>query len=226
MDHTAEQFHFRQGDKLVSADGEALGEVQRVGPNFVEIKKGFLFPTEYFVPFSVVEGYDAERGEVRLRVGKNEASSSGWDAEPAPENQQFTSATLQEFGHAVSTEGTDAQSTPTAEGRDGAAESRDRVAQPHDQAPLTAGGAMGGMAPGSSISTNAPATGAPIADEAQQIAADYPTDDPATRKAALYDDATAVIDQGGHRGDPPEDALRFEDDGFTRPAEEDTDGKR
>jgi hypothetical protein len=102
MDSTVQQFHFQQGDDVVGANGDKVGTVQSVGPNHLVVAKGFLFPTDYYIPFSAVDRYDSERGVVHLSIGRDEAMGSGWETPPDTGNREFTSPAARDFGRAVS----------------------------------------------------------------------------------------------------------------------------
>jgi uncharacterized protein (TIGR02271 family) len=89
MDNTTSQWQtqFREGDDVIAADGEKLGSIQSIGPNYMLVEKGFFFITDYYVPFTAVSSYDPDDAKVYLSVTKDEALNSGWDV--APEGDQF-----------------------------------------------------------------------------------------------------------------------------------------
>ncbi len=80
MDRTETQRGFREGDEVYGSDGEKVGSVVAVQPNYIVVEKGFFFPTDYYIPTSAVASYD--EGRVYLGVTKDEALNQGWDAEP------------------------------------------------------------------------------------------------------------------------------------------------
>lgn len=82
MDTTTSQYQFREGDDVLGSDGEKVGSVHSIGSNYLVVEKGFFFPTDYYVPFSAVSTYDEADGKVFLNVTKDDALSSGWDADP------------------------------------------------------------------------------------------------------------------------------------------------
>lgn len=70
------------GNSVVSADGEKLGTVAAIRESHLLVEKGLFFVTDYHIPTSAIAGYDQEAEEIRLNVTKDEALSSGWEAEP------------------------------------------------------------------------------------------------------------------------------------------------
>jgi uncharacterized protein (TIGR02271 family) len=81
MDRTGTQdFQITEGTDVYGSDGEKVGSVVAVQPNYVVVEKGFFFPTDYYIPTSAVASYDD--GRVYLSVTKDEALNQGWDAEP------------------------------------------------------------------------------------------------------------------------------------------------
>jgi len=73
---------FSAGDDVFSADGEKIGTVAAVHMDHLLVEKGLLFVTDYHVPLSAVARYDEVTGDIHLRVTKDAALSSGWDADP------------------------------------------------------------------------------------------------------------------------------------------------
>jgi uncharacterized protein (TIGR02271 family) len=84
MDNTMNQWQtqFREGDDVIASDGEKLGSIQSIGPNYMLVEKGFFFVTDYYVPFTAVSSYDTDGGKVYLSMTKDEALNSGWDVAP------------------------------------------------------------------------------------------------------------------------------------------------
>jgi len=68
------------GDDVFGSDGEKVGTVADVQPNYIVVEKGFFFPTDYYIPLSAVTL--AEAGQVYLMVTKDAALNSGWDVVP------------------------------------------------------------------------------------------------------------------------------------------------
>jgi uncharacterized protein (TIGR02271 family) len=73
------QYQFREGDEVIAADGEKIGKLAAVTGSELVIEKGFLFPTDYHIPYSVVSSYDEADGKIYLAVSKDDALNSRWD---------------------------------------------------------------------------------------------------------------------------------------------------
>jgi uncharacterized protein (TIGR02271 family) len=68
------------GWDVFAADGDKVGDVSEVRDNYLVVKKGFLFPSERYVPFSAISGIEHDR--VYLNVNKDEIDAQGWDQAP------------------------------------------------------------------------------------------------------------------------------------------------
>jgi uncharacterized protein (TIGR02271 family) len=82
----------RAGATVFDANGEKLGKVHTVEADQLIVEKGFVFPTDYLVPTSVVTR--ATEDEVYLSVTKDQAVDQGeaWStAEPTPVAQTTAS---------------------------------------------------------------------------------------------------------------------------------------
>jgi uncharacterized protein (TIGR02271 family) len=62
-------------------DGEKVGDVREVTDSYLVTEKGFLFPTERYIPRSAITRIEHDR--VYLNVRKADIDSQGWDKEPA-----------------------------------------------------------------------------------------------------------------------------------------------
>ncbi len=106
MDPTTEQWRCNEGDEVFGADDQKVGTVAALYPDATRpthlvVTKGFFFPTDYYVPTSVVATY--EDGRVYLTVAKDEALNQGWDAAPtvggaSAETPEVTLATTASAG--------------------------------------------------------------------------------------------------------------------------------
>ena len=94
----------REGMNVVGADSEKLGEVEDVRGNYIVVKKGFLFTSEYFVPSNAVNNVDDE--SLYLNVTKDEATNMGWDAEPADFNATYGDGPTAGAGYGAAAAGT------------------------------------------------------------------------------------------------------------------------
>lgn len=68
------------GTGVFGSDGEKLGSIMEVGPDYLVVEKGLLFPTDYFVPNGAVA--EVTPGRLTLNVTRDEALTSGWDRDP------------------------------------------------------------------------------------------------------------------------------------------------
>lgn len=93
-DHNQEQWTVTEGADVVGSDGEKVGEVVNAYPDYVVVKKGFFFPSDYYVPSSAIANVD--EGHVYLNVTKDEAMNQdpSWDTEPV---SSTTTTTTDEY---------------------------------------------------------------------------------------------------------------------------------
>jgi len=70
-----------EGTDVYGSDGDKVGSIVAVQPNYLVVEKGFFFPTDYYIPVSAVSG--VQEGGVYLNVTKDAALNQGWDAAPA-----------------------------------------------------------------------------------------------------------------------------------------------
>jgi len=91
MDRSASEYQITEGTDVVGSDGEKVGEVVAVHPDYVVVEKGFFFPTDYYIPTSAVASQDG--GRLYLSVTKDEALNQGWDQAPAAGGATETYAT-------------------------------------------------------------------------------------------------------------------------------------
>jgi hypothetical protein len=78
----------REGTEVYGSDGEKVGRVFSVYPNYIVIEKGFFFPSDYFVPVGAIASYDGDKAY--LNVTKDEALNRGWDIEPGASDNKGT----------------------------------------------------------------------------------------------------------------------------------------
>jgi hypothetical protein len=83
MDRTVEQWDFKEGDQVISADDHDLGKVVRFEPDMIEpthfiLEKGLLFKHDYRVPVSAITHYGSDT--VYLNLSKDAVMNSTWDA--------------------------------------------------------------------------------------------------------------------------------------------------
>lgn len=70
----------REGMSVVGSDGDKVGEVDRLEGDYVVVKKGMFFPTDYYIPTSAFTTADAD--QAYLNVTKDVALNQGWDVAP------------------------------------------------------------------------------------------------------------------------------------------------
>src|SRR4051812_16200336 len=72
-------WQFRDGDTVISSDGDKIGKLRAIENDQLIIEKGWLFPTEFAIPVNAINTYDQEGGNIQLNVTKEQAMNSGWD---------------------------------------------------------------------------------------------------------------------------------------------------
>lgn len=68
------------GSSVYGSDGEKLGSIVEIGPNYVVVEKGLFFPTDYFVPNDAIASTEA--GRITLAVTRDVALQQGWEKDP------------------------------------------------------------------------------------------------------------------------------------------------
>jgi uncharacterized protein (TIGR02271 family) len=68
------------GWDVYGSDGEKIGDVADVGPEYFIVEKGFIFPTDIYVPMSAVTSI--EHDEIRLNMSKGQIESEDWSGPP------------------------------------------------------------------------------------------------------------------------------------------------
>jgi hypothetical protein len=73
---------FHQGDEVLDLNGDKIGSVSDIGPNFLEVSTGFLGLGEHlYVPFDAVTR--VQDHDIFLDVTKDEVHHRGWNQAPA-----------------------------------------------------------------------------------------------------------------------------------------------
>jgi uncharacterized protein (TIGR02271 family) len=96
MDNTARQYNISEGTDIYGSDGDKVGSVVAVQPNYVVVEKGFFFPTDYYIPMSAIASEDD--GKIYLSVTKDAALNQGWDAEPTADTYATTGGYTADMG--------------------------------------------------------------------------------------------------------------------------------
>src|SRR4051794_32242218 len=81
-----------RGWTLYDVNGQKVGDVQDVGPNYLLVQKGLLFVKDLYIPTSEVTDVDQAAQTASIGVGKDEIESRGWDSPPA-ESDAWTGST-------------------------------------------------------------------------------------------------------------------------------------
>jgi len=95
MDRTVQQWRFKEGDEVVSADDHKLGKVVRFEPDMLDpthlvVEKGLIFKHDYRIPVSAVANYQGDT--IFLSLTKDAALNARWDATPDVADTTTTSA--------------------------------------------------------------------------------------------------------------------------------------
>ena len=70
-----------EGWDVYASDGEKLGDVSEIGPNYLLVTKGFLFPTDLYIPTSAITNVEYDR--VYLNASSDEVKQGAWSQPPA-----------------------------------------------------------------------------------------------------------------------------------------------
>jgi uncharacterized protein (TIGR02271 family) len=73
------------GMTVRGSDGDKVGKIVEVSPNYVVVEKGFFFPSDHYIPTSAISSVGDD--EVFLSVTKDEALNQGWDQQPTYDQQ-------------------------------------------------------------------------------------------------------------------------------------------
>jgi uncharacterized protein (TIGR02271 family) len=80
MDSTTEQWVIPEGTEVVAADGDKVGKVVAAQGDYLVVEKGWLFPTDFYVPASAIASYDGDKAYLALT--KDQAVNQAWDTAP------------------------------------------------------------------------------------------------------------------------------------------------
>ena len=75
-----DQYQISEGTDVYGSDGDKVGSVVAVQPNYIVVEKGFFFPTDYYIPTRAVANVADD--DVYLTVTKEEALNQTWDQLP------------------------------------------------------------------------------------------------------------------------------------------------
>ena len=68
------------GAPVYGSDGDKLGSIIEIGPDYFVVEKGLFFPTDYFVPNGAIASVEPDR--ITLTMTRDEALDQGWDKDP------------------------------------------------------------------------------------------------------------------------------------------------
>jgi uncharacterized protein (TIGR02271 family) len=71
----------QHGWDVFDVNGDKVGDVHDVNRSYLTVSKGFLFPSERYIPVRDIQGIRHDR--VYLGVSKNQLEQEGWDQVPA-----------------------------------------------------------------------------------------------------------------------------------------------
>ncbi len=103
-----------EGTDVYGSDGDKVGSIVAVQPNYLVVEKGFFFPTDYYIPVSAVSG--VQEGGVYLNVTKDAALNQGWDAVPADYDAATGTTTIAADSGRIASTSTDDTMAPGAIG--------------------------------------------------------------------------------------------------------------
>jgi len=71
------------GWNVYDRDGEKIGSIAEVGPNYLLVQKGLIFIRDIYVPTDAVTSTNPTEEAVQVSVRKDDIDQQGWDAPPA-----------------------------------------------------------------------------------------------------------------------------------------------
>ncbi len=92
------------GWDVFGSDGDKIGDVSDVGPNYVLVTKGFLFTKDIYIPTSAITGVEHDR--VYLNIAKDQVDSMGWDQAPMDDTSTGDTTYTDDDATTVSTQST------------------------------------------------------------------------------------------------------------------------
>ena len=87
----------KSGWTAYDAKREKIGDVIEVGSNYVLVQKGWLLPTDLYIPLSSVTSVDESDANFFVDVTKENVDSLGWDNPPAGASWDASDATRETF---------------------------------------------------------------------------------------------------------------------------------
>ena len=81
------------GWDVFDSNGDEIGDVYEVGPNYIMVEKGWLFPSNIYIPTSAISSVQPDR--VQLNLAKDAIGSRDWTAPPGTQRGDVEQATLE-----------------------------------------------------------------------------------------------------------------------------------
>ncbi|HET7035520.1 MAG TPA: DUF2382 domain-containing protein [Thermomicrobiaceae bacterium] len=78
----------QQGWDVMDVNGDKVGDVKEVNPDYLTVSKGFFFPSERYIPMQDVRSTRDDK--VFLSVSKDELKQEGWDQPPVTTGRTTT----------------------------------------------------------------------------------------------------------------------------------------
>ena len=91
VDSIGEQWTFAEGNEVVGADGEKVGEVIAVHHAYLLVQQGLFLPVDYYIPTTAIANCDGDT--ITLNVTKDAALNQGWDTVPTEAVASVTDTT-------------------------------------------------------------------------------------------------------------------------------------
>lgn len=101
------------GWTVYGRDGDKIGDIEEVGPNYLLVTKGLIFITDLYIPTSAIDTVDANEGAVFLTVDKATVEDQGWTEPPSADASDWAATTTATEARAAASDvgyETDAQS--------------------------------------------------------------------------------------------------------------------
>jgi len=70
------------GWDVYGSEGDKIGSIDEVGPNYILVRKGLIFPKDIYVPHSAVSDVNPDQTAVMLNVPKSGIEELGWGEPP------------------------------------------------------------------------------------------------------------------------------------------------
>ncbi len=86
---SADPHMIREGWDVLANDGEKVGEVTRIGHEFILVRKGIVFTKDLYVPTTAIAS--VADGRLYLNHASHEIESMGWEQEPTEDVSAKTS---------------------------------------------------------------------------------------------------------------------------------------